>query len=355
MCAGTIASAIACGSDTTGPALVDADHAFWALRLNYHAVNLALAAPYNSVQLTATPLNANGVPLTGVGTVTFAAGDSAVTVTPTGLVTAQYATASVNALSAVIATLQYQNVTLADTVRIQVTDVAPAPLTTFALRPVDGASTHCNLKVGILENCGPVVVDATDANGDTLANASGTVLAVAYASSNPLITTVDQFGALQELDTGRVTVTASTWAYGVAKQDSLHYVISWPRWTLTQIQQFTPVESQTSILRFLAPQITIAPGGAVAWINPYDRPMDIVFDDSTAVDSACIYFLCGILRATGSGNVHAFYTDTTYTDTSVFAAGIVVRSFPTVGTYTYHSRLFPESTGVIFVRKELWQ
>ena len=72
---GTLAG---CGSDTTGPPPRNATQAYWALRLQYHAVALALTPPYDTVQLTATPVNAAGAPLPGLGPVTYQSGDSLV-------------------------------------------------------------------------------------------------------------------------------------------------------------------------------------------------------------------------------------------------------------------------------------
>src|ERR1700679_470122 len=59
---------LSCSGDTTGPAALSPNQAFWALQLNQHAVNLALTASVgqpvaDTVQLSATVLNANGASL----------------------------------------------------------------------------------------------------------------------------------------------------------------------------------------------------------------------------------------------------------------------------------------------------
>jgi hypothetical protein len=347
---------LGCGNDATGPGVLTASQAYWTLRLNYHAVNLALQVPYDTVQLIATPLNANGEVLLSTPPVTFTAGDSTVSVDSTGFVTANYRTRNVQRPTMVIASLQYQNITLRDTVLIQVTPTAPtAALKTFALMPLMGVGTTCNLNalsVSLVENCGPIAVLATDADGDTIADANGSALLINYATLNPRAARIDQSGDITETDTGHVTFTASTWAYGTMKADSLHVAVSWPRYTMNQISEVTPANSLTSVLVF-EPSKTVSVGGTVVWYNPYANPIDIVFDDSTTIGEGCLYLLCGILPSTGTGNVPPFYTDATYSDPSPFASGFAGRSFPVAGTYHYHSRLYPSSTGVIYVKEDL--
>jgi hypothetical protein len=333
-----------------------ASQAFWSLQVNYHAVNLALTPPYNTVRLEAVPLNARGEPLAGTGLVTFTTTDSTVSVDSTGVVTAQYKTKNVNNPTFVVAHLQYQNVTLTDTVAIQVTSIPPAaPLATFVLQPSPQASTTCNLNVGgspLIENCGPLVVYATDELGDTLANASLRSILIAYESSKPLVARVASSGKITESDTGHVVLSASTWAYGVLMSDSLPFAISWSRYTNIGIRRITPVGSLTPELVF-GPPVAINVGGTVAWQNNYQDPIDIVFDDSTAIAEGCFVLRCGVLPSTGTGNVPPFYYDDTETDTSAFSLGFIARSFPVAGIYHYHSRLYPSSTGVIYVREGL--
>jgi len=79
--------------------LTDPAQLFMALTLDHPAVNLSTDATvpsYNTLQLTATPRNALGRPLTGLPAPTFhldkATDSTKVTVTPTGLVTAKSAT-----------------------------------------------------------------------------------------------------------------------------------------------------------------------------------------------------------------------------------------------------------------------
>jgi hypothetical protein len=330
--------------------------AYWSLRLNYHALNIALTPPHNTVQLIATPLNANGVPLTNVGTIAFISGDSTVSIDSEGLVTAKYQTKNINSATTVIASLQYQNVTLADTAIVQVNATPPStPLSTFALHSAAGSGTTCNVNLlgsPQYENCGPLIVSATTEAGDTLINASKKSILVAYTVSNPLVAQITSTGKITEIDTGHVTFSASTWAYGVAMQDSLPFVLSWPRYAPNEISKVTPVGSLTPVLVF-KPSVAVSVGGTVVWHNKYAQPIDVVFDDSTAIETGCPLLLCAFFPYTGTGNIPPFHQD--LTDTSAFAKGYVGRSFPVAGVYHYHSRLFPSSTGTVYVYEDLSQ
>jgi hypothetical protein len=344
-----------CGSDTTGPVPLTASQAYWGLRLNYHAVNMAIATPHNTMQLVATPFNAEGTSMSGLGSVSFSTVDSAVSVDSTGFVTAKYVTSG--SAAHVIALLQYQNVTLTDTVAIQVTTTAPvAPLATFALQPAASYRTTCDLNASglplpSLETCGSLVVTATNTAGDTVANAQHSAIIVAYATSDPLTALINQTTRkITAVDTGHVTFVASTWAYGVAMSDSLRYVINWPQYQNMSIVMTVPPNGRTPIPTFQLPSVTIGVGGTVAWLN-YSAPrIDIVFDNPAAIDSGCVYRDCSAAPTTGVGNVPASYLDPASTG---FGIGFAARSFPVAGVYHYHSTLYPSSTGVIYVREDI--
>jgi hypothetical protein len=314
---------------------------------------MALTPPYNTVQLTATPVNALGEPISDAVPVTFTAVDSIVSVDTAGRVTANFRTEGLSSLTRVIASLRYQNVTLADTATIQVTATAPSsPLATFTLQAAPGYSTQCNLNITAIENCGSVVTIALDSAGDTLRSATKATLVVAYASSHPLLATIDSSGTITELDTGHVTFSTSTWAYGVVMRDSLPYIIDWPQENAVHAVQ-TITHGATPTLDWSYPAMTIVAGGTIVWSNQFDQKIDIIFDDSTAVSACLPSLLCSLFPPTGSGNVPPFYTDTTYTDPSVYALGAVIRSFPIAGTYHYHSRIFPSTRGVIYVKEPI--
>jgi hypothetical protein len=341
---------IGCGDSPSGIAPLTAHEAYWGLRLNYHAINLAIVPPYNTVRLVATPLNAEGNVIPDIGPVRFTTVDSAIRVDSTGTVIAQYRTNS--NVAHVIASLQYQNITLADTVAIQVTPTAPsARLATFSLQPHAGYNSFCSLSAfaGFLDTCGSLMVSATDSAGGIVSDPRMSSIVIAYASSNPLIALVDQEGKITAVDTGHVTFTASTWAYGITMRDSLQYVIDWPQYQQMNIVLAVPPNSLTAVPTFEEPSVTLGVGGTLGWINLTAPPIDIVFDDSLAVDSGCFQLDCSV-PTTGVGNVPSYYLDTAYTG---FGIGYAARSFPAAGTYHYHSRLYPSSTGVVYVRERL--
>jgi hypothetical protein len=347
------AVAVGCGDSTPGTAPLTAREAYWGLRLNYHAINLAIAPPYNTVRLVATPLNAEGDVIPDIGPVKFATVDSAIRVDSTGTVVAQYRTNS--NVAYVIASLQYQNLTLADTVAVQVTQAAPSErLATFSLQPQIGYHSSCSLSVfgGFLDTCGSLRVSATDSAGGIVSNSGTSSIVIAYTSSNPLIALVDQKGKITAVDTGHVTFTASTWAYGIVMRDSLQYVIDWPQYQQMNIVLAVPPNGLTAVPTFEEPVVTLGVGGTLAWLNLEAPPLDIVFDDSVDVDSGCIQLDCSAAPTTGVGNVPSYYLDPAYTG---FGIGYAARSFPVAGTYHYHSSLYPSSTGVVYVREHLFQ
>lgn len=317
-----------CSGDTTGPAPVRSyAQIYWALVLNQHAINMSLTAPSNTIQLTATALNANGTPLPGAGAVTFSATDSNVTVSPTGLVTAHYVTGGTH----VIASLQVGGVVNVDTALIEVTATAPtAPLSTFSIQPAAGDSAIRALLSGGYA----ITVRATDANGQAVP--FGGTNYVHFESLNPVIATVDPYGGFaQPHDTGHVIFVATTWYYGVAKQDSLHFLVGWPIGSLNGIIGISNTEE------FSHPVIFLGVGGKMLFVDYGPIQDEVVFDDSAEVDSAEAFSGSGF---TGRGNI-SIEPSTIFT--------FLARSFPVAGTYHYHSKRYPSVTGVIYVHPQL--
>jgi hypothetical protein len=373
--AGTLAG---CGgSDTTGPPPMGASRAYWALQFNYHAVVLALTPPYDTVQLTATPVNATGTPLPGLGSVTYKATDSLVTVSSTGLVTAHYQTTG-TLYTTVSATLQAQGVTLTDTVFIQVTPTV-SKLKTFSIHPAPGDSARRPLDAASFS----WPATATDLLGDTLCNGAGCTLPVYYSSSDPLLASIDKSTAAVTLaDTGHVIFTASTLVYGQLWRDSVRFTSGFANYTTVAIQPGTV--GQRAVLTFSAPNpLIIGEGGNVLWTqpnvpsdasgNPVETPgldsIDVVFDDSTAAKAGqiggiyCSFtgFVHDVFctpTPPDSGNIPAFGPDTakynaaqTSGDIAPFLLSVKqARTFPRAGNYHYHSRLYG-TTGTIYVRR----
>jgi hypothetical protein len=287
-------------------------------------------------------------------------------VDPTGLVTAHAATTK----TAVIATLQYQQITLTDTVFIRVTDaVPPFPLATLSIQPRPGGLDSARTALG--QSTYPAIpVYATNTSGDaatdTVCNVSRCPLLVAFSSSNKTIATIDrQFGTIRPVGPGSVTFYATTYAYGVTKQDSLPFVVGWPSLFTVHSAWTTPVDGKAPVLAFSPVTSIISVGGNVVWLHgifadlhPAGDSMDVVFDDSTAPQPSCgvlgTALNCSFAPPNGAGNIAPFFPDTAAAKAgNIFGYVPSVqraRSFPVAGTYTYHSRRYPSATGKIIVK-----
>jgi hypothetical protein len=253
-----------------------------------------------------------------------------------------------------------QHVTLVDTCYVQVTATTPTlPLTTFTIQPGVGSNTLMPL-----DKKYTMATTASDANGQTVASLSY------FWSSNPNIASVNSLtGVMQAAQTGAITVYASTWAYGVAKRDSLALTVGVPASAKIQVLPVTPTGSTRLTLTFWPQIVTVTAGAVVTWVNPsLTDSMDVVFDDPTNVDSAA--FTNILLKfGTGEGNIAPWVTDTTGEDSisakictrfgrvppncgSTFFRSILpqrLRKFPVPGTYHYHSTKW-EASGTIVVQ-----
>jgi hypothetical protein len=342
---------------------VNADETYWALQLNQHAVQLALTAPYNTIQLTAISLNAHGEPLTVPGTVHYSTADSTVTVDQHGLVTARYVSSSFrNALVVAALTDSVHHLTLVDTCFIQVTATSPAsPLATFTIQPGFGATAMMPV-----DQSYTIRAMGTDAGGNSVKSFPY------FTSSDPNIAQIDRLnGQVVGRRTGDVTLYATTWSYGVAKRDSLAFSVVIPSQALVSALPVTPTGSTQPVLTFWPQIVTIGAGGYVTWINKsYTDSIDVVFDDSMNVDSISYNNLAVFGFGTGEGNIPAWVQDPNGTDEYVarfcryfggtppncssFVDGTRFaqarqRKFPVPGTYHYHSTKWA-ATGTIIVQ-----
>jgi hypothetical protein len=349
---------LSCSGDTVGPAALTPSQAFWALRLNQHAVNLALTAaagqPVNTVQLSATALNAVGATLPGVYTVHYSVVDSSVTVSATGLVTAHYVTTP-GQPAPVVASLSVQRVTLTDTALIQVTQAPPpSPLSTFSIQPAQDDSAKRSVDFN-QDGAFAWPVNATDATGATVCDTTGCPLQVFYSSSNPLVATIDRStGQVSAIDTGHVVFTATTLAYGQALRDSVVFTIGYK--LNYEIDLTLAVILGVLTLGFgVAPKkLILGIGAVVTFCNKSSQPVDVIFDHPAIVDTAsCTLGSTGhSAPPTGSGNIAAIYGDTSkylqISDTSSCRA----RRFAVPDTYRYHSSLFPSDTNEIIIQQQ---
>lgn len=369
---------LGCGGDTAmAPPPISPAQAYWALDLSQHAVNLSTQAPYNTLQLTATPLTVSGTPLPGpAGAVQYQGHDSTVTVDATGRLTAHFDTQGQPTL--VAATLTVQGVTHVDTVRIQVTDTIPQHgLATFSMQPAPDDSAKRAFD-WLQHNSLIWSVVATDAGSDTICTRAGfasqCALQVAYSSSDPTVAMIDSTTGLVLFSRklGTVVFRAETWAYGVAKRDSVRFTVGY---RINADLNYQPNEANgitvstvgvRGALRasfdFPSP-LVLGVGALVVFRNQSMHPLDVVFDHTDGVDTAsCLsleqYFLNNqfpvFAPPTGGGTIAPFGGDTTWmVGRSNFQfdwdQDNRCRRFRVAGVYHYHTSVLPSDTNTLII------
>jgi hypothetical protein len=294
--------AAGCGGDTapTGPAAATAP-LYWQLQLNHHAVTLATVAPYDTIQLTATPVDPDGVPIATTVRPVYTTNDTSITIDSTGFVRV-HRTGS-NALGIqVVATFQTTDAratTLADTVMINVVNwnsAAVVPrLDSLLFRPVSGDSARRAL-INTLGQLGTQTFDqplVKTATGDTISN-----VLVRYHTSDALIASVampiarsTRAPEITIHAPGVVLLTAETTVYGKHVIDSVWYTVGYPlrlvcSYGIGEIVYNPELASVPANFLTLG-QLTIGQGGAVLWGNSIqgtaDDSLDIAFDRTTGI------------------------------------------------------------------------
>jgi hypothetical protein len=359
---------VCCSGDTTGPAGIPPAQAFSTLALNYHAINLALTPPYDTVRLTTTAHSVVGTMLAGSGRVTYQATDSTVTVDSTGLVTAHYVTAQTH----VIATRTVQGVTQTDTALVAVTSSAfPAPLAAFSIQPrpdgLDSARDALDDEGNSLNNGnGNIPLYATIGTGnpatDTVCNVNGCGvngdnLVVYYWSSNPAVATINRsHGYVFFLTTpDTVTFFVETYAYGVVKRDSLQFLITYPFRGDIHLTALPALGRPGKVIEMIPSTTTVVVGGKVRFFtgalgyHPISDSVTLVFDDSTFVPSGPLEVdytsdappqeqSADFPTVTG-GRIPIFFSDTN----NIFFRIQATR----VGDFTYHLQGSPATYHII--------
>lgn len=318
-----------CHGDTTGPAPQAGTQPFWTLTLSQHAINLALQPPYNTMQLTAqltavTHAEASGSLLVN-RPVRYQVSGSSITVDTMGRVTAHYTTPQ----TLVMASQTVGGVTLVDTAYVQVTETAfSTPLATLSIQPLpqdlDSAKVALGSEFAINGYNGNIPVYATTTAGDSIcSNDLGCPLLVSFSSSDPQIVAVNPGGTLTANNVGRVTIYVTTFAYGAAKRDSLHFTIGYP---LSMLLNAWPQSGGNGSGAAFAPSsLTVGVGGQVCLLNDlqFQNAQDsvmVVFDNAVAVTPPVLVLNTGDLNSGPNG-------------------GCVTQRirFAGVGTYTYHT------------------
>jgi hypothetical protein len=326
-------AAMGCGTESaTVAAPVDPSRLLSALVLDHHAITLSTVAPWNTIQLTATPTNPDGTALSGIASATWSLSDTgSVSISPDGVLTALSVATGVR----VIASVTDGNVTRKDTAYVNVTDTsAPPTLASFSIQPTAGDSARLAAADFFwFYGRKTITPQATDDQGTPI-----TGLPTYFTTSDHSIATVDPTtGLVFAIRPGTVVIRASTTAYGVSMSDSLALTITPPLLGLVLPIERTPTGSTTSVLVVDPPTLVVSAGATVLFANAsFDKSIDYVFDDSTHVMQSPII-------PQGAGNIPPFHAD------SLHPAVYVARAFITPGTYTYHSTLF-DTHGTIVVQ-----
>jgi len=350
-----------CGGDSAGPGQIPEAQLFWSLEVNEHAVTFAIG---DTIYLHATALNPAGDSLPLVDAVQYQAGDSSVSVTANGLVTAMHETVSRSKLTYVIASVRdaARNLTLEDTVFIQVTSTRPSPgIETFALQPSDTNTarsldvfgfTTLYLAPTVLDSAGTPMSDVVV----TLTSTDRSVMTVSnYVLGSGIVSPPSDFGQVQGVGPGTAVIHAEAWVYGVSKRDSIR--LKWENYISTQvlILSKTLSDSLLPVLYFYPQVVTVAPGGVVTWSTDQTDSIDVVFDDPTHVDSAAPLNRPEFwpIPYSGTGNFSGLYVDTVAANNGDFDSYLFrvrkARRFTVPGTYNYHSVIYG-STGKVVVQ-----
>jgi hypothetical protein len=333
---------LGCAGDApeTPPPVTDPARIYWALTLDHHAVTLSTVAPYDTIQLTATPRTLDGTPLSGLPAPTFESLDlDRAQVSADGLVHAIKSGTQIP----VVATLTVDNLRHADTVLINVTDEATPPvLASLSIQPDSGDSAKTALDVNRSVTTHTLAADGSPISG----------LAVYYTTLGSDVATIDRAtGFLFPVHPGHVTIVASATAYGVSRTDTLRYTIGY------SVQRELDVVAQVSasgqtVGGFNPPVIFVGPGARIIIVNQTNLATDLTFDDPTNVardEEFCVPpYIDAFPFFCEDGNVEAFANDPNDpSGASIFR----FRRFPVPGTYRYHSTIFG-TTGTIVVVDE---
>ncbi len=317
---------MACGGDgpPTGP--IPEGTGFWVLALNHDAITLSTTAPYDTIQLVATPLDANGDRIDGEQTTVFSSTDRAVTVTPSGLVTGVAATG----FATITARMTVGQVTLTSTAYVRVLDAA-SPV---AAKQLTITSTSPTVAVGWFTPPNPVVsATVLDLNDAPIPDPM-----TRYRSSNGRAISVSDNGTLSATNVGTTMIYASATVYGKRVTDSMEITAIHPRLAVVEVQYRTRDGVKVAI--FNPDSLTITRGADVVWANLRNDQVDVVFEDPSTAGAAQQTYGKIMDRSGAAGNIPA-WTPTGIQDS------YRVRNFAQPGTYRYRSALYNTSAIIV--------
>ena len=343
------AALLGCSTDAALAPAPPPNSLYWNLRTDYHAVQLSMTAPGDSLQVSAASLNPSGGTWTppdpaSAPPVLWVSSDSTkVWVSSTGLLKAKGVTGTSNVR--IVASRQVDNVTRADTVFVRViNETSPKVLTSFATRPLDSA------KVAVTGTRIVTIRALDQANG---------VLNGAMCYFTTADTTIAKFvsawttgtaattATVQGRKIGSTLVTATIWVYGVAMTDTFTLKVG----GILNAYPTVTRRATVPVSMYLAnDSVEIGPGGDVGFTNntgangEAGQSIDVTFADPS-------FALVAVSpnAASGAGNIVGIPSDTTI-------SGIVEnrrrhRRYLTPGVYTYTIQPY-NLTGKIVVRAD---
>ena len=310
---------------------------FMSLTLDHGAINLSTTAPYDELQITATPRDGNGAAMEGLAAPTIRSSDTTkVWVTPDGLLQAREPGNGIKVIAELVAE---GNVRHADTAIVNVTsDSAPHMLDVLSLDPVEDEAVWP--MVPLQSVLGQVLfalssgrsfqpafdLKTLDSEGNPIPG-----LAVEYESLDPDIATLEPvYGNVTLLQPGEVRVVARTTAYGATIADTTVFTVTLPVINAVIIQPGAEDGPPTVQPKSL----TVRPGGYVFWSNFTSDSVSVTFDDPASAGP--IEDICSALGPIypahcDSGNIAPFMSDA-----SSFFENTRGRHFTEPGTYTFH-------------------
>jgi hypothetical protein len=353
-----VIGAVACSTTDTTAVPLDGETGYWRLRMNYQAVTLSTIAPYDTIQLIATPCNAYDVPLpqsaldSAVTTYQLQdPNDTSLTITADGFVHALHPHDGV----LVNITTTVRGMTRVDTISFNVTNVSPPPhLTTFTLTVTPDSLTDTFL---LGAGQGTLKVQALDSLDKKIPH-----VVVHFSTADQRMVQLSSGGGVSGtvqrqrdgifVHPGRAMLFAEATVYGITMRDSTFVTITPPGFGLLTAVFGTPKAVGRVVGQFepavdtvhIVPDPYAGTGATVAFLNATTTPIDVVFDDPTAFKANGIETLfCG---TSSQGNVPAFVHEPT---TSCFLgqSGFRLRLITSPGTYHYHSAMYGTSGAIV--------
>jgi hypothetical protein len=300
------------GVDTVAPyqPITDGERLYARLALEHRAINLALAAPYDTLQLRAAPLNAYGQPIAGFSAATFRSLDTAlVTVSADGLLQA----VRVGGLARIVAELAIPgNARHVDTAVVNVTSgPAPQALASLDVAPVPPATTRWRMLGAnpdgalILYHFGGVDIGLSPAIAARALDQSGAPiagLAIDYREQTPGGLTLDRYTGmvLNFLRMGEQKLIASTVAYGVARADTITVTVESP------LAHGILIEAIPGHGVVATPsEVEIPLNGYVFWENDSGAPVSVEFNNPAPLAEPPM--VCAVLQVMcGTGDIAPF-------------------------------------------------